>query len=404
MDDNALEVEAVVPPPTQRRRGGGRALFLKVHQTIGLFIGAIFVLIGLSGAILAYREAIDEQLNAAIMRVEAPRNDAAYRPIDEIVAAAAAAMPPEGKIERLTMPRHAGAAATISYMAETDDLDTYVYEIFVDPYTAKVTGQRLFLHADDPLSQPFIPIVMTFHWTLLLGVNNAYVVGAMGVLLFVSVALGLYLWLPLNGDWRLGLKVKWGASAERVIFDLHRSVGAWCGALLLVMLFTGVAMIFKPTTRAVASLFSPVQADPDFGKSTPAPGRAPIGAGAAAATADKTFPDGRLHWILFPSTPTSVYVVGKQSDQEPNQTKTFRNVGVEQYTGEILQVQDRGRFTGGETFLEWLFPIHSGEAFGGLGRPIALVVGFAPLALYTTGLLRWLQKRRARRHVTRSLH
>lgn len=376
-----------------------RILFLQTHRLIGLVAGAVFVLIGLSGALLAYREAIDEALNASLMRVETPGPNAVYRPVDDIINAATAAMPPNGRIERLTMPRHAGAAATISYMTETDDLDTYVYELFVDPYTAKVTGQRLFLHADDPLSQPFIPIVMTFHWTLLLGVNNAYVVGVVGILLFLSVGLGLYLWVSQSGDWRLGLKVKWGASAERVVFDLHRAIGAFSAAFLLVILFTGVAMIFKPMTRDVVSLFSPVRADPDFGKSTVAPGRAPISAGQAAARADSKFPDGRLHWILFPSTPTAVYVVGKQSDSEPNQTKTFRNVGVDQYSGDILQAQDRKNFTGGETVLEWLYPIHSGEAFGGLGRPIALLIGFAPLTLYSTGLLRWLQKRRARRRV-----
>lgn len=397
MTDN----DAVVANDAKRRPAGrrrARLLFLQVHRIIGLVAGAVFVLIGLSGALLAYREAIDEALNASIMRVAPPQNDAAYRSTDEIVAAAEAAMPSNGKIERFTMPRHPGAAAAIRYITETDDLDTYAYELFVDPYTAKVTGQRLFLHADDPLSQPFVPIVMTFHWTLLLGVNNAYLIGMLGVLLFFSVGIGLYLWLPSNGDWRLGLKVKWGASAERVVFDLHKSIGVFSAAFLLVMLFTGVAMIFKPTTRDVISLFSPVRGEPDFGKSTPAPGRAPISAGQAVAIADRQFADGRLHWILFPSTPTAVYVVGKRSDNEPNQTQTFRNVGVEQYTGEILQAQDRGNFTGGETVLEWLFPIHSGEAFGGLGRPIALVIGFVPLALYATGLLRWLQKRRARRH------
>jgi uncharacterized iron-regulated membrane protein len=395
IDKETVFAKDVTTPSTRRR--WARQLFLRIHRIIGLVAGAVFVLIGLSGALLAYREAIDEALNASIMRVDQPASNALYRPVDDIVAAATAAMPPNGRIERLTMPRHAGAAAAISYMTETDDLDTYVYELFVDPYSAKVTGRRLFLHADDPLSQPFIPIVMTFHWTLLLGVNNAYVVGAIGILLFFSVVMGLYLWLWFNGDWRLGLKVKWGASAERVAFDLHRSVGVFSAAFLLVTLVTGVAMIFKPTTRDLVSLFSPVRADPDFGKSTPVPGRAPISAGQAAAFADRIFPDGRLYWILFPSTPTAVYVVGKQSDREPNQTKTTRNVGVEQYTGEITGVQDRGRFTGGETFLEWLFPIHSGEAFGGLGRPIALLIGFAPLALYATGLFRWLQKRRARR-------
>jgi uncharacterized iron-regulated membrane protein len=71
-------------------------------------------------------------------------------------------------------------------------------------------------------------------------------------------------------------------------------------------------------------------------------------------------------------------------------------VGIEQYTGQVLHVQDPSRFSGSETVLEWLFPIHSGEAFGGLGHAIVMLIGFTPLVLYLTGLTRWLQKRRVR--------
>ncbi|MBM3625505.1 MAG: PepSY domain-containing protein, partial [Alphaproteobacteria bacterium] len=106
---------------------------------------------------------------------------------------------------------------------------------------------------------------------------------------------------------------------------------------------------------------------------------------------------GRLHWILLPSAPSGVYIVGKQSDDEPNRTKTSRNVSVDQYSGELLQVQDRNGFTAGEKFLEWLFPLHSGEAFGAIGRSVVLAIGLTPLVLYVTGFLRWRQKRRARR-------
>jgi len=381
------------------RRDVARKIFLQVHRTIGLFAGAVFVLVGLSGAILAFRESIDEWLNAPIMRVDAPAQPS-YRSLDEILAATIAAMPPDGKLERLTMPRQPGSAAAITYLVETDDFDTDVYEMFVDPYTAKVKGQRLYLHGERIFSQPLIPIIMTFHWTLLLGANNAYILGSVAILVFISILIGLYLWRPLNGNWRLGLKIKWGASAERLVYDIHRSVGIYCATLLLVMLFTGIAMIFKPATRSVTTLFSPVRSDPDFGKSTPIPGRAPIGVGEAVATADKVFPNGRLHWILLPSTPTGVYVIGKQSDDEPNRTKTYRNVGVDQYTGQLLYVQDRDAFTTGEKFLEWLFPLHTGEAFGSIGRSIVLFVGLTPLALYVTGFLRWLQKRRARKRPT----
>jgi uncharacterized iron-regulated membrane protein len=195
--------------------------------------------------------------------------------------------------------------------------------------------------------------------------------------------------------------VKWGASRERVAYDLHRSIGAWCGAILLAMLVTGVAMIFKPTTRTAVALFSTLRADPDFGTSTPLPDGAAIGLDKAVAIASTVFPEGRLHWILLPSGPDGVYVVGKQSNDEPNRTKTLRNVSVDRYGGQILHVQDREDFTAGERFLEWLYPLHSGEAFGGLGRTLAVLIGLAPLALYVTGFLRWRHKRRARKPAAR---
>jgi uncharacterized iron-regulated membrane protein len=384
---------------SSRRRGGLRRVFLRIHQIIGLFAGALFVLIGLSGGVLAFREDIDEALNAAIMRVETPAQ-ASLKPLDAILAAAVAAMPPDAKLERLTLPRHARAAASVTYMVDSDDLESDFYEIFVDPYTSQVKGRRLLLHGDRTFSQPFIAILLAFHSALLLGANNAYLVGFLGILMCFSVLVGLYLWTPANGQWRLGLRVKWGASRERVVYDLHRSIGIYGAAILLVMLLSGVAMIFKPATRSVTTLFSAVRPDPDFGKSKRVPNGAPIGVDAAVAAANRVFPDGRIHWILLPSTPTGVYVVGKQSDSEPNRTKTYRNVGVDQYTGQVLQVQDRRAFTAGERFLEWLFPLHSGEAFGAIGRPLTLLFGLIPLGLYVTGFLRWRQRRRGRRALT----
>ena len=238
----------IAPKPTfARPHAGPRRIFMHIHRWIGLFAGAILVLIGLSGGVLAFREDIDEALNAAIMRVEPPAQ-ASLKSLDEILAAAVAAMPPDAKLERLRTPRHGRAAAAVTYMVDTDDLESDFYEMFVDPYTAQVKGRRLLLHGDKTFSQPFIPILLAFHSTLLLGANNAYLLGSLSILLFFSVLIGLYLWLPRNGDWRLGLKVKWGASRERVVYDLHRSFGIYGAAILLTMLFTGAAMIFKPAT------------------------------------------------------------------------------------------------------------------------------------------------------------
>jgi uncharacterized iron-regulated membrane protein len=80
-----------------------------------------------------------------------------------------------------------------------------------------------------------------------------------------------------------------------------------------------------------------------------------------------------------------VYVVGKQADDEPNRDDTNRKVTIDQYSGQVLHVQDRKKFSAGETFLEWQYPLHCGEAFGNIGRAFILVMGFVPLTLYVTG-------------------
>lgn len=371
-------------------------MFIIIHKTIGLLLGAIFVLIGLSGSILVYREAIDERLNPGLMLVlYAPGEQ--IRPVEEILDAAKSAMPQEAKVERITMPRHERAAASVTYILETDDLDTFVYELFIDPYTAHVKGQRLKIHGDDQFSQPIIQILMAFHWTLLLGANNAYIIGSMGILLIISMLVGFYLWWPSNGNWKLGVKIKWPATQERIIFDIHRATGFYFGTLLIVSLLTGVAMIFKPITRELVSLVSMVSSEVDFGRSKIITTQKALGIGDAVKIADKIMPRGRLHWVLMPASPTGVYVVGKQSQNEPNISKTFNNVGIDQYSGEITGVQDRDSYGFGDKFMEWLFPLHSGEFLGAFGRPIFVMLGLAPLIFYITGFLRWIYKKRARK-------
>lgn len=370
--------------------------FYNAHKIIGLFLGLVFVLIGLSGSILAFREDIDERLNYSLMRVASPHN-ASFKIISEIYSSAIQAIPKDAKVERLMMPRHKNAAAILTYIVETDDLDSYFYEVFINPYTAKVTGQRLKIHGEDQFSQPIIQILMAFHWTLLLGANNAYLIGFIGIFFFFSAFAGLYLWWLKNKNWRLGLTVKWQASSERITYDLHKNIGFYGSAFLIIMTATGAAMIFKPVTQKVTSLFSTVSGEPNFGKSKPSAQHEPIHITQAIVIANRVFKDGKIFSISLPNSPTGVFIVGKMLDSEPNKSRTYRNVSIDQYSGEILQIQDPENFTAGEKLFEWLFPVHTGEIFGEYGRPVLLLIGLLPLALFTTGLMRWRQKRHSRK-------
>ena len=209
------------------------------------------------------------------------------------------------------------------------------------------------------------------------------------------------LWWPRSHQWRNALTIKRKASVERLTYDLHKTVGVYFGGLLIVIMLTGIALIFSTQTQAIVTLFSPIKMPSHKMKfqSVLIVGGKPLGVDAVVNIVNQLYPNGTLQSIILPKTATDVYRVGKLADNEVNQTFTKRVVTIDQYSGKILEVRDPGQFSGGETFISWLYPLHSGEAFGFVGRLIWCLAGIAPLVLYVTGIMRWLQKRRAKKRI-----
>ncbi|MGO8848037.1 MAG: PepSY-associated TM helix domain-containing protein [Methylocella sp.] len=378
----------------------GRKLWLAVHKYIGLFAGAVFVLIGLTGSILAFGSQIDTWLNADVMSVEPPANgEARYRTIEEILTAAKSVIPTSGKLLPFVLfPRRPGACFRLVYSVPAGQDRTKTYDIFVNPYSAAVTGQRLANDTGSVFARPFIEVVGTFHYTLLLGDLGETAVGFIALFLFGSLLSGIVLFWPWPGRWRQALTIKWGATKERFIFDLHRTTGIYACLLLGVMFFSGIYMIFKPQVRAIVELVSPVHLNlmPVL-KSERRGAETPLGPDSVAAIVDRIMPDGELTMMQLPDDADGVYVVGKRAPDEVNFADAQRRLVVDQNSGKILYIQEPKHFTAGEKFLEWQYPLHSGEAFGTIGRTFIMVMGFVPLTLYVTGFLRWRQKWRGRR-------
>ena len=114
------------------------------------------------------------------------------------------------------------------------------------------------------------------------------------------------------------------------------------------------------------------------------------------AQADTIFPDAELRGVETPDGKEGVYSISKRQSGEANHRWSRSKVWIDQYSGKVLSVQDPNQFTAGETFLNLMWPLHSGEALGFAGRILWCIAGLAPLVLYVTGILRWLQKRKAK--------
>lgn len=97
--------ESKASPCRSSRRKRLRTLWLIVHRYLGLSLGAVLALIGLTGSILVFFKELDAQLNSALMTVNSPlEGDTRYRAWADLASVAEAAKPHGGVLSAIYFP------------------------------------------------------------------------------------------------------------------------------------------------------------------------------------------------------------------------------------------------------------------------------------------------------------
>ncbi|HRO02400.1 MAG TPA: PepSY-associated TM helix domain-containing protein [Terricaulis sp.] len=149
-------------------------------------------------------------------------------------------------------------------------------------------------------------------------------------------------------------------------------------------------------THAV-EIVSPVT--PRYGDAVPARDTPlidpPVSWGSAQSAALTATNDAALD-MLFLRPRAGIYEA-RFYDRRDIDTYGRRLVSIDAETGAVLDDRHVATGSGGDVFIAWQYPLHSGKAFGWPGRLIVFAAGVATILLSWTGILIWLRKRRARR-------
>ncbi|MCP5156656.1 MAG: PepSY domain-containing protein [Ectothiorhodospiraceae bacterium] len=363
-----------------------------LHRWLGVGIGLWFALVGLTGAALVFEDAIDATLNPHLLR---DARDGTWLPPAAIVERASRAFP-DGRVERMRTPQTAGEVYRLEVrVSPRMRVGSPRLEATFSPVTGELLGTR------DPRAvgldtASFVNTVYEFHRNVLLGPTGTDIVGTAGLLLMTSTITGIVLALPrTRGGWRRVVAVRLRASITRLLFDLHRSAGTLLAVLLLLATATGVTLVWVNHARSVVGLFSPVAPFPVVpwigGTDLPWPGLEQL-----ATSIREAYPRHTVTEVRIPSRPTAGYVFYLRAPGDAHRlgdTLVWLHPG----TGERLLERGPDSRSAGEAFMHWLFPLHSGTAFGLVGRVAMCATGIAPTLLVGTGLWLWLRKRRAQR-------
>jgi uncharacterized iron-regulated membrane protein len=378
--------------PRRARLEARRRLWLSAHRWLGLLAGAALAVIGVTGSILVFYEEVDELLNPALLRADPAPPGAAAAPLDAVVAAARSRA--EGwRLGGALAPRDAGAAWDV-YFDRPSGTGKAFREVFVDPVSARVHGAR---DSDDAdwLPGSLVATIFMLHDMLLIPWRGDVIVGVLGVLLTVSVLSGLILWWPVGGRLLDALRPRPRATGNRLNLELHRLPGAWTSPVLVAVLVSGVSMNLHDPFVWLVRRFSPGAEAPRPTASSPAHGRAPLQPGEALARAQAAHTGGRLHDLAAPAGPDGVYSFTFHEVPGTSRFWAQRVVTLDAFSGAVLDVRDAAnRPTGGDAFLDWQWPLHSGKAFGWPGRALVFLSGLACPLLLVTGIVRFSRRGR----------
>jgi uncharacterized iron-regulated membrane protein len=359
-----------------------RALLLG-HRWLGLILGLVMLLLGVTGSILSFQREIDAALNPALFRPGGPPDPAlGYAAI--LKAAEAATGRPAGSIRPpdavwpvwvVSPPRQRGTPPGPT--------------AYLDPATGGLLGER------DPRAS-VIGVTRQLHEALLLrewGGHEA--VGWMGVLLLLFSLSGIWLWWPRQGSLGTALVTIRRRPSVVLNLDLHRVIGIWMAAVLAVVAVSGVAIIFPGWFRPVLGIAEPAPPAPAPPRREPMT----VDADAAVATALAHLRGQVATGLLLPSRQRQAWQVTLRPADGSAELRARSFVAVDPWSGAVTEERGPRTRSLGEELLAMQRWLHGGALLGWPGRLLVFASGLAMPVLFVTGLAAWLLRRRNRRRL-----
>ena len=374
-------------------------LITKLHLYVGLWFGALFVLLGLTGSAIAWMPELDAWLNPSLLQASTPAPGQVFQVTPrsvQTVVERLTADPAYGKPTQINPPADARDVYVASYRQPgkpSPFSQAIVRQVMLDPYTLQVKGERDWGRFG--LTRPLLMSGMFhLHRYLLSGDVGKTITGISGVMLLLMALSGIYLWWP-RLQWtaiRRVLTVSHGGSWPRFNYTFHKAAGFFAAPVLAVIAFSGIYFNLPQLVVPLVGLVSSVPATEKLKNA--AQDGALLDAGEAMAAAQQLYPQARVSRIVLPAKPDLPYDIRVRQPDEIAHGDGATRLTLDARSGLPLRIRDPLTASYGERFLGWQFPLHSGQAFGVAGRSFITVFGLMPLLFMLTGTLVWWKRRR----------
>lgn len=391
-----------------------RSLFLTAHRWLGLALAVFLINAGLTGALLTFNTELDKWLNPELFTVQPGEHRLSPLELRE----RAEQLVPHAQVNFVLLDKTPEHAAALSLSPRTnpatgEDYELENDELFINPYTGKELGQRLWGRVQ--LDRPHV-MAMLFRWhrTLMLPEPwGRYLLGGAAMLWFLSALIGFYLTLPATrtrffSRWKPSWRVQWKAQLPKLSFDLHRAAGLWLWGVLIVIAISGVQMnladeVFDPALKQVLPYHDPLAAatPPQPGEPVNLSWEQGLGQGRTlmAQHAQRDGFEIEKETSLSFNSGRNVYAYAVKSSQDIHRQGGETKVYLSAYDGrEVGFTQPYA--ASGNAVESWLMALHRARVGGVPYQMFLSFVGLIVVMLSITGFIVWVKRRRPARAKT----
>ena len=344
-----------------------RRTLLKFHLWTGIAACAFLCVLSLTGAIIAFENELNRVVNPQLLKVQPYGRALPWEVVRRKVEDSMRAW----RVQRIYMP---ASAQDSTYVRLASRANGRTDEIYVDQYTGKVLGRK-------QLANPLIWKIHELHINLAAAnAGSQFVVWSCAGLLCLSLS-GLFLWWP-----RKVFRFRTRVPYARANYDLHRSLGFWSSAVMLIFAVTGLNLHIQ-TGGTLFQMMDAKAASVSF------PGHGTT-ADALLETAREMVPGATAMRISFWDDQRPVLVQLRFPEDHTPAGRT--NVTLDQHTGAVLSVvSSRTAPILYTALVQWNREVHTGTIFGWPSRILAAFCSLLLSVLAVTGPMILVNKKLA---------
>jgi uncharacterized iron-regulated membrane protein len=349
-----------------------RKWIFRAHLLLGALLGLYALFMGLTGAILVYRDEITRALRPEL-HAPAPAN--AVTP-DHVLAVVTAAYPGKRPLS-VTWPNSESGAWMVFLLSESGSL-----QVYVDPASGSIRGayQR---------NSGWLGWIEQLHFNLLAHQKGRLWNGWAALVMFFLSLSGAMLWWPGRFRWRMAVTGRSGATGRARAREWHGRAGILTFVFLAGLAFTGAYFTWPALYIDNVKRLFPSTRRGAIAKVAPSGQRRPITELAAAARAVM---GGRpIHRAQIPARPADAMRIIFR-DGHPHEFHRTSNVILDPYSARVLATDLLSERSFGDRLISWFSAFHFGIWGGPLVRALWIIVGLAVALLGLTSLRLWLPR------------